>query len=542
MRGRRRIVASLAVGAALLTGLASLAACRQWPGAAPAWPSLAELGARPNIVVVLSDTHRRDFASPYEPDGERLTPNIGLLATEGVRFADARTPVPISAPAYATLLTGMAPIAHGLLNNGQHLGADLPLLAEALARSGYATAAVLSNPFTGRAHGFGRGFDHVWDDIEDGGKEGDRVTAAALRWLESRPRDRPFFLFAAYMDAHSPFVSSGVPPSLAVSVGGVVCCVLRAENAHGAVRVPLRLAPGRTEVVLDYLGDLPPEQLASPLFVRGFEVADARLAFELVEGFAPVVEDARFRQLARHAVLAVTNPTSTILDSTLAFRAMRRYSQDEHARFYTEGVRAFDRHVGKLFGYLRRAGLWQQTVVVFVSDHGEMLGEHEAWGHVEFLWQEALRIPLVIKAPGLPAGAVYEDRFDLADLHRLLRAVGTGALEGDRRETFPFAEPDMSSVWVAATYPPESGSLAIAVQSGARKLLVTADGYQLFDLATDPRERVNRWSGNESTAPDRALAHAVSEVRRAIADAELLDPATLSEEERAQLEALGYLR
>ena len=515
-----------------------------------ALPRLDALGSRPNIVVVLSDTHRRDHASPYEPNGERLTPNIALLARDGMRFDAARTSVPISAPAYATLLSGLEPAVHGVLNNGQHVPAEVPMLAESLRATGYATAAILSNPFTNRGYGFGRGFDHVWDAVEGGGKEGDRVSEAAIHWLKSRSGERPFFLFAAYMDAHTPYVSSGVPPSLAISVDDDVCCVVRAENAHAPTRVDLELDPGTSVITLRFLGtpltpDPPTDGAASasPLYVRDLAVDDARVTVRPIDGFLPVAEDARYQQLAVRARVEIENPTADTVSTALSFRTYRRYRGAEQARFYAEGVRAFDRHVGRLFGYLRRAELWEDTVIVFLSDHGEMLGEHEAWGHVEFLWEEALRIPLVVKVPGVAGGRVDAQRFDLVDVHHLLSALGTGALAPHRDAHFPFRRRDPEAIWIAGTYPPESGSLTFAaVDDASRKLWVRDDAIHLFDLAADPGEMENLWPTENPDRSVRALAAAIRTAEDQLADEPWLDPSALSEEERARLEALGYLQ
>jgi len=538
---------SLLLATPLLAG-SLLAGC----GGAPApagddpMPLPAELDTRSrNVVVVLSDTHRADHALPGEGAG-RPAPNVGLLARDGAVFTAARTPVPISAPAYATLFTGVPPSRHGLLNNQQQLGPELPVLAERLGQAGYRTAAVVSNPFCSAGHGFGRGFDHFWDGVEEHGKEGELVTGEAIRWLESRDAGQPFFLFVAYMDAHTPYVAEGIPPSLLVAVDGEPRRILRAENAHLLQRLPLRLAPGRHRVTLTFLeetdgGELHPAEPAdgwSPLHVTELGVSEP-VALRAASGVREAAEDPSFRQLGNRAVLELTNPTAAPVDAELRFRCYRRYGPENVPGFYRAGVRSFDHHFGRLLAHLQERGLYDDAVVVFLSDHGEMLGEDGAWGHVPHLRDETLRIPLVVKAPGLPAGASIDRPIELGDLHHLLLALATGELPEGAADRFPFTpEPEQL---LAATYPPEGGVLQVVVRRGDLELRLDGEGHAtLHDVTGADPERDLLPDRRNDPGVRRMLAAAREEMRR-VAELETLDPGSLTEEERGRLRALGYL-
>ncbi len=539
--------------AAVAVSLLLVAGCRGAPpGGGPALAGDLATAGR-NVVVVLSDTHRADHA--FSPGGGRPAPNVELLARDGVRFARAFAPIPISAPSYATLLTGEPPAVHGLVNNQQRLSAALPLLQERLRDAGYATAAVVSNPFCSAGHGFGRGFDHFWDEIEGRGKEGVHVTAAAVDWLEERPAGRPFFLFVAYMDAHTPFLAEEVPPSLLVEVGGEPAAILRPENAHVVQRVPLVLAPGTSRVHLTYLersggpgsglpgsgvADLRPAVPAgapSPLHLVDVGLADKRLELRYGDGWE-AVEGTRYRRMRNRAVLEVENDGGRESRTELRFRCYRVYGDDEYRSYYSAGVRSFDRHFGRLLGYLEAAGLYDDAVVVFVSDHGEMLGEHGSWGHVSDLYEETLRIPLVVKAPGLEPGSVHRGRFTLRDLHRLLLvlATGRGAEAGER---FPFAgggDP------VAATFPPEAEDLLVAVRDGPLKLISNGgERFELYDLATDPGEASNLYPARRDEPRVRALVRRLGDELERISRLESLDLEAVPAEKLEELRALGYL-
>ena len=122
---------------------------------------------RPSILLVTIDTLRADHVGCYgSADAE--TPNLDRLAAEGVRFDDARSHVPLTAPSHATILTGVLPPRHGVRGNGSsHLAADAPDLAVALREGGYRTAAVVASVVLDRSTGLNRAprFCHDWPMI-----------------------------------------------------------------------------------------------------------------------------------------------------------------------------------------------------------------------------------------------------------------------------------------------------------------------------------------------------------------------------------------
>ncbi len=172
--------------------------------------------ARPgaNVLLVTLDTVRADRVGCY--GGAVATPALDRLAREGVRFAQASSPAPLTLPAHASLLSGLLPPAHGLRNNGAGaFPADRPTLATALAARGYRTAAFLGAFVLDRRFGLDRGFATYDDEIERGPdtapsleaeRRGDQVVDRALAWLE-RPgeNDQPFFLWVHLYDAHAPY-------------------------------------------------------------------------------------------------------------------------------------------------------------------------------------------------------------------------------------------------------------------------------------------------------------------------------------------------
>jgi arylsulfatase A-like enzyme/Tfp pilus assembly protein PilF len=167
-----------------------------------------------NVVLITVDTLRPDHLGCYG-DASIQTPNIDRLARGGIRFAQAYTPVPITLPAHAALLTGEFPLATGMHDfSGNRLPPSAVTLAKILHDQGYTTAAFLGAPVLDSRFGLNQGFDTYFDHFEfkdleevhlDAVKRrGDQVVDAATKWLESNPR-RPFFLWVHLYDAHAPY-------------------------------------------------------------------------------------------------------------------------------------------------------------------------------------------------------------------------------------------------------------------------------------------------------------------------------------------------
>jgi arylsulfatase A-like enzyme/Flp pilus assembly protein TadD len=168
-----------------------------------------------NVILITLDTLRSDRLSCY--GSERVdTPNIDALAREGVRFTNAASTVPYTLPAHSSMMTGTYPPHHGVRENvGALLGDEIPTLAERLGDGGWETAAFVSAFVLDQRWGIGRGFDHYYDDFDLSAfdtpnmgsvqRTGDETVAEAVRWLDERPAEKPFFLWLHLYDPHEPY-------------------------------------------------------------------------------------------------------------------------------------------------------------------------------------------------------------------------------------------------------------------------------------------------------------------------------------------------
>jgi len=170
--------------------------------------SLADAGADPsappNVLLITVDTLRADHLGAYDYPLP-TSPRIDELARSGVRCAAVMATASETAPATASLLTGLYQPGHRVVENRSTLPADVTTLAEHLRARGYATAGFVGNELVGDGFGFAQGFDHFEIFGQDASLHSDAKGAAlAEAWLRSAPT-APWHLWVHFMDPHGPY-------------------------------------------------------------------------------------------------------------------------------------------------------------------------------------------------------------------------------------------------------------------------------------------------------------------------------------------------
>jgi arylsulfatase A-like enzyme len=163
---------------------------------------------RPDVIVYLVDTLRADHLGCYGYP-RATSPRIDAFAAESVLFENAVAQAGWTRPAVTSLLTGLDPHQHGVQGRLDGLAESFDTLPEILRREGYQTGAFVSSAVITEKFGFGQGFDtfrqRVKETIEPERPTSEWVNEEALRWLEQRDPDRPFFLFLHTLDPHMPY-------------------------------------------------------------------------------------------------------------------------------------------------------------------------------------------------------------------------------------------------------------------------------------------------------------------------------------------------
>jgi arylsulfatase A-like enzyme len=430
----------------------------------------------PNLVFIVLDTLRPDHLGCYGY-GRDTSPNLDRWAEQSVLFENAQTAAPWTAPSLISLMTSLYPSVHGVttFNNPGQMNERVTTLAEVLERQGYWTGAFTDGGFAKPQFGLGQGFrtyplnegdlptEHASNLLEPSRLRPniDRT----LKWLDE-VGDQPFFLFFHTYEIHGPYQ----PPEEYVKR-------FRPEWNDAEEHARVSAAVARLDA-------------GEPL-----DAAAVRLLLRHMEHCAPVrhadeaVQRLRNQRLHRHQV-------QFGVDSLEPERM--QFWRD----LYDAEIRHSDFELKRLLDRLNSAKLRENTVVVFVSDHGEGFGEHGIAGHGSVLHEENLRVLLMVRAPGLEPRRVTEvvrtiDVMPTAlELLRTPRAEAPLDLPMQGRSLVPVMRgnplPSAPSFSHALSQIGRESRLW-SVRDGDWRLVWDNDRSEarLYDLGSDPNETVN---------------------------------------------------
>lgn len=288
------------------------------------------------VVVLLLDTLRWDALSCYG-NGDLLTPHLDRFCREAVQFELVRAQASWTKPSIATLLTSTYPTQHGARGRADRIRPSIKGLAQVFCRAGYRTGAVVANGNLSPAFGFARGFDHY-------------------RYL------RPEFVLGAKGRA------LGLGSYRIASAAWQLAARGRRDHRHFK-----RDAAEVNRHVLEW--------------VEALTLAERRRFFLFVNYVDP--HDPYFKHPYDGSAIGA-------VDSQSPSPRLR----DEMASLYAGEVAFLDHHLGRLFAHLGRLGIYERALIVITSDHGEEFLDHGGWWHGLTLYEEQVRVPLLVRLPG----------------------------------------------------------------------------------------------------------------------------------------------
>ncbi len=444
--------------------------------------------AQPNMILIMTDQQRGDCVRCDEQAPTALeTPNLDQLAAEGTRFRRAYSATPSCIPARASLLTGMDPWHTGILGMG---GGQSPLhdrflhtLPGELSRAGYHTQAIGKNHFHPQRalNGYhntildesGRGEPpfvsdyHLWFERHKEGNYGPRDHGVDWNSWMGRPTHLPEHLHPTYwtaaqaidwLDRRDP----NKPFFLKVSFA-------RPHSPYDPPRWYYDMYAGR---------DVPAPHLGDWSAMHDDPVAAANV--NAWRGRRTAVEIHRARQC------------------------------------YYGSITFIDHQIGRLIEAVKRnhPAAWNNTWVVFLSDHGDMLGDHHLWRKT-YAYEGSARVPLIVRPPDNWTGSrgqVRDEVVELRDLMpTLLDAAGAetpGTVDG--QSMLPLVRGDADPSWRQVLHgehcPCYSHEQAMHYLTDGRTKYIWLPYLgreQLFDLVEDPGETRDLASG---PAPHPSLA------------------------------------
>jgi len=464
----------------------------------PVLHAAAPVSPKKNLLLISLDTLRADHLGLYGYSRD-TSPHLDAFAAEATIFEDCLSTSSWTSPAHGSVFTGLSPILHGAGGPaGFRLRESVRTLAELARANGYLTAAFTQGHAIGGKLGFAQGFDQYSNGPESGALPqvdglAEQVFAQATRWLDEFGQN-PFVLFMHTYEIHAPYL----PP----------------DAFHGKFTNEPR-------------GD--------------------------------------------------GNPAKN----------MSGADRDRIVALYDEGIAYTDHALGNFFAHLRATGILDRTHVIIFSDHGEEFWEHGGISHSFTLYQEQLHVPLIVRIAGddaprgrigqrvilsdlfatsldllgithtpsrdsislvpLMQGAAYPRSLFRAELYKEnMKYFMIAGIEGGTKYTArtQYDQPNSPlNPYILAPVPLAEGELALLGALVDAPAPHPAVEEMAFNLTDDPGEGTPLIIQDSAASLRRAL---LDDLRLSAEEARLSDtaptaPAILTDAEREQLRALGYV-
>lgn len=343
---------------------------------------------RPNIIFMMSDDHAVNAISCYKSRLAKVapTPNIDRIAEEGMRFTNVMCTNSICTPSRAAILSGQYSQLNGVYTLNDDYNPEANNVAKQLQKAGYQTAMVGK----WHLHKVPKGFDYynvlpgqglyfdplfkekgdTWVDHAKGGKqyEGyvtDVTTDIALEWLDKkRDKGSPFFLMLHQKAPHADF---------------------QFAERHK-----------------DYLENV--------------EIPTPKSLWENENHGCPIGErygsSVSQRMKRRNMVDRLSSDwwkTGKIDTSGMSYDEKTYAAYQKYTKEYLRCVKAIDENVGRVLDYLDKNDLAENTIVIYTSDQGQFLGEHD-YTDKRWMYEESLHMPFLVRYPKeIKAGRVNDD-------------------------------------------------------------------------------------------------------------------------------------
>ena len=459
---------------------------------------------RPNVMLYVVCTLRPDHTSLYGYSRE-TTPFLKTLGASSVVFEDAFAQAPWTKPSVASLMTSLHAYTHGLVNDTDTIPPGAATLAEQLRKSGYTTASIVANPFAGRTSGLQRGFDYMMEYPVVQRHRTDRVD----RGTDSAAINRAIM---PWLDEHAaePFF-----------------LYVQSTDPHAPYRPPAEFEA----------------KFANPLETPLVDSLYAKLRDIRAYGGGATVTREEMRGQG-------------IDPATFIKQAVDRYDAE---------IANNDRNIELLTDRLKKLGLFDKTVIVIASDHGEEFWEHGFGAHGHSLYSELIRTVLMIRNPAQPAPRRVTEPVQLIDIMptilELTATTSTARMQGQslapllRGQPFRRTNPILSTKLALPRAKPGGGvpenlTDTIAWIDGNTKMIYRTQAaraglkeVELYDRRADPGDRMDV-AGQRKAAAEKLKLEVVRWLETQNQIRKQLGPAGQSRIDTQNLErlrSLGYL-
>ncbi|KPJ58763.1 MAG: hypothetical protein AMJ42_02670 [Deltaproteobacteria bacterium DG_8] len=396
-------------------------------------------GVYPNIIFILIDTLRPDHLGCYGYL-RNTSSQIDSLANHGIVFKNTISQSPWTKPSIASLFTSTLPSTHGVTWRGRNktLPKSMLTLAEVLKQNGYKTVAFSDNPHITKCNGFDQGFDTFIENYDWLKGNAEPLTNKVLNWFRENYQKK-YFIYIHYLDPHDPYNAPGIYHDIFLN--------------KKVIDVSNTVKRGNTYVL------------------NGEYHLDRRM---------------------KEKLKSISNPDYPLPTPLHISKKELNYLID----LYDGEIRYVDYQVGRIISVLKELKIYDKTTIIISSDHGEEFLEHGMFRHGYHLYDEIIKVPLIIISPHFNKTPLkIETPVNLIDLMPtvldLLGIPSTSGMKG--KSLIPLINQDERVESLSISETSWKGSSAQTLRLANWKYIndIRNERTELFNLGEDSGERNN---------------------------------------------------
>jgi len=357
------------------------------------------------IFLISLDTTRADSIN-YNI-GNKETPNLAYLASNGISYKNAYSLIPITLPSHYSMFYSMPPWKTEVYNNGDKTKQKYSGLAELLKKKGYFTGAVISLGVLKSDFGINKGFMKYKESFSPGlwYRTAEEVNDDLFKMLDMVKRKKSFY-WVHYSDPHDPYYIPEYKGAFIVNFNGKDIYVTESTKSI-TVSLALNLIPGKNILKLDTkIPDNFSEKMKKNVTgfgLRGFEIVslsnDKNFTLKYQKNLEKRIVKKRRDILTPdlNSKIQIYNNEKIIQPVKISFVYDMRLKNSFKKTAYLEEVSYMDKKIGDLISYLKEKKLFKHSTFIIMGDHGEGFEEYRGHiGHIHYLNKVYSNVPMIV--------------------------------------------------------------------------------------------------------------------------------------------------
>lgn len=481
--------------------------------------------SRPNIIFIMSDDHAYQAISAYDSSLVQ-TPNIDKIANEGILYQKAFVTNSICAPSRAVILTGKFSHLNGVIDNSSYFDGSQQTVSKILRQNGYQTAIVGKwhlksaptgfnywNILPGQGDYYNPDFIKMGKDTVYSGYVTDIITKLSIRFLNTRDKNKPFFLMMHHKAPHRNWMPA----------------IRHLKERDEDYRLPENFFD-------NYSGR---EPIKKGMALRIDDHMHLNMDFKLPIETNEVYDNNWFHEETERSLGRLTGEERLAWNNRYTpqlekYESVKNNKEElilwKYSRYlndYLNCIKAVDESVGQINTWLKENGLEENTVVIYTSDQGFFLGEHGFFDK-RIMYEEAFRTPLLIKYPRkIKNLSTSEHLVQNLDIAPTLLDLADIAIPEDMqgKSLYNTWSSSLENWREAIYYRYYEKDFLVSPHYGIRtdryKLIhfnYGIDSWELYDLVTDPNEMNNLYADPKYEKKVKYLKNKLIELQHSYRD------------------------